>query len=313
MLAAVNEIYGPPSVVSVRDVPMPVARHGDILVRVRAAAVTAADSRLRGARFPRGFAPLARLGFGIRRPRRTILGSSFSGVVAAAGSSGPAVGAAVSGLSGLRMGANAEYLSVAASRVVPKPDTVSHEDAAALLFGGTTALYFLRDKAALRSGQTVLVNGASGAVGTAAVQLSTHLGGVVTAVTSTPNVDLVRRLGAAHVIDYTTDPLDRLTDRFDVVFDTVGSIPPARARSLLAPGGRALLAAADLWEILAAHGPVKTGTAPERAADVAYLLDLAAKGHLTTVLDTVGDLADIVELHARVDSGRKVGNVVVTP
>ncbi|MEY2849407.1 MAG: hypothetical protein RI885_2074 [Actinomycetota bacterium] len=311
MRAAVNDRYGPPSVVSVREAPMPAGKSGEVLIGVRAAAVTAADSRLRGARFPSGFALPARLVFGILRPRRSILGSSFSGEIIAAGPGGLPVGTPVSGLSGIRMGAHAEYLSVAASRVVPKPDTVSHEDAAGLLFGGTTALFFLRDKAALRCGQTVLVNGASGAVGTAAVQLAAHLGGVVTAVTSTPNVDLMHRLGAAHVIDYTTDPLDRLTDRFDVVLDTVGTIPPARARTLLTPGGTALLAAADLWQTLAARGPVKTGTAPERAADVAYLLDLAANGHLTTVIDTVGGMADIVELHTRVDSGRKVGNVIV--
>jgi NADPH:quinone reductase-like Zn-dependent oxidoreductase len=312
MRAATNNRYGPPSVVSVQDVPMPVAKAGEVLVRVRAAAVTAADSRLRGARFPRGFALLARLVFGILRPRRSILGSSFSGEVAATIPTGPPIGTPVSGLCGVRMGAHAEYVSVATSRIVAKPDAVSHEDAAGLLFGGTTALFFLRDKAALRSGQTVLVNGASGAVGTAAVQLATHLGGVVTAVTSTPNVDLVRRLGAAKVIDYTTAPLDGLTDRFDVVLDTVGTISPARARSLLAPGGKALLVAADLRENLAARDPVMTGTAPERAADVAYLLDLAAAGHLVTVLDTVGELTDIVALHTRVDSGRKVGNVVVT-
>lgn len=313
MRAAVNHRYGPPSVLVIDEVPMPVVRAGEVLVRVRAAAVTAADSRLRGARFPRGFGALARLGFGVTRPRRSILGSSFSGEIAGSGASDLPVGTPVCGMAGTRMGAHAEYVAVPADRVVRKPESVDHEDAAAILFGGTTALYFLRDRAAVQRGQTVLVNGASGSVGSSAVQLARHFGATVTAVTSGQNVELVLSLGASKAVDYTTTPVAGIVDEFDVVFDTVGTISPETARGLLSPGGVALLAAADLWQTLRARGPVKVGVAPERAADVAFLLGLAASGELVGVLDQVGDLDDIVTLHARVDSGRKVGNVIVRP
>ncbi|PRX99593.1 NAD(P)-dependent alcohol dehydrogenase [Allonocardiopsis opalescens] len=317
MRAAVVDRYGPPGVVRVVEVPEPVHRADEILVRVRAAAVTAGDARIRGARFPKGLGPFARLGLGVLRPRQRILGSAFSGVVESVGAqsgisaSGVAPGDEVCGMSGSRLGAHAEYVAVPAGRVVRKPAGVSHEDAAGVLFGGTTALYFLRDKAGLAAGMSVLVNGASGAVGTNAVQLAKHVGATVTAVTSTGNVPLVARLGADHVIDYTTASIGAVADRFDVVIDTVGAISPASGRRLLTPDGVLLLVAANLWEMLRSRGSVKTGSAPERAADIEHLLALMADGRLATVTDRVLALAEIVAAYERVDSGRKVGNVII--
>lgn len=315
MRAAVVERYGGPEVVRVAEVPVPEPRTGEVLVRVRAAAVTSADSRIRGARFPRGFAPFARLVFGLRRPRHRVLGGCFSGKVAAVGPrvSGWAPGDQVCGMTGMRMGAHAEYVAVPAKRVVRRPAGVSHEEAAGVLFGGSAALWFLRDRAGVAPGSTVLVNGASGAIGTCAVQLARHLGATVTGVTSGANADLVRSLGATHVVDHTVTDLTTLTERYDVVLDTVGTLSIASGRRLLADGGVLLLAVATLPETLRARGDVKAGPAPERAPFFEHLLALVASGELTVVVDEVVGLDAIVAAHQRVDSGRKVGNLVVRP
>lgn len=310
MRAAVVAGYGPPDVVRVAEVPAPVPKAEEVLVRVVATAVTAGDARIRGGRFPRGFGVPARLALGLRRPRRPVLGVVFSGVVEAVGAGvvdlGP--GDEVSGMTGARMGAHAELVAVPAARAVRKPAEVSHEDAAGVLFGGTTALHFLRDRVA--RGRSVLVNGASGAVGTNAVQLAKHLGATVTAVTSGANADLVTGLGADRVIDYTARGID---GRYDVVLDTIGTLSPATGRRLLADGGVLLLAAANLAETVVPRRWVKAGVAPERAEDVAYLLERVAKGELTVVIDEVVGLDGIVAAHRRVDSGRKTGNLVLRP
>lgn len=249
------------------------------------------------------------------RPRRPILGSTFSGVVEAvgAGVTTCAPGDEVCGMAGGRMGAHAEYVAVAAKRAVPKPAEVTHEDAAGVLFGGTTALHFLRDRRGVARGHSVLVNGASGAIGTNAVQLARHAGATVTAVTSAPNARLVTDLGADRVVDHTTTDLTALTGRFDVVLDAVGNLTPASGRALLTDGGVLLLVVADLWQTVRARGDVRAGVAPERAADFTVLLEMVAEGELSVVLDQVVDLTGIEAAHRRVDSGRKVGNVVVRP
>lgn len=315
MRAAVIHAYGPPEVVRITDVATPTIGANEVLVRVAASAVTAGDARIRAARFPRGFAPFARLAFGIRAPRQGILGVTFSGTVEQVGSAVTTVklGDEVTGMNGARMRCHAELVAVRAERLARKPADVTHDNAAAMVFGGTTALHFLRDKAGLQPGASVLVNGASGAVGTNAVQLARHMGAVVTTITSAGNADLARRLGAARVIDYRTTPLSAITERFDVVFDTVGNISPAFGRTLLKPNGTVLLAAADLGETLRARGNVKTGSSGEKAVDVEYLLQLMADSHLEAVIEETVGLDDIASAHRRVDSGRKVGNIVVRP
>ncbi len=202
MKAAVVERYGPPEVVSVVDLPDPVAGKGQVLVRVHAATLNSGDARIRGARFPPGFAVPARLALGLRRPRRPVLGVAYSGVVEAVGPgvSGVTVGDEVCGMTGARMGAHAELAAVRADRVCPKPAAVDHEQAAAILFGGSTARHFLHDL--VGPGKRVLVNGASGAVGSAAVQLARLEGAHVTGVCSDRNADLVRSLGADEVLDH---------------------------------------------------------------------------------------------------------------
>lgn len=315
MRAAVAEKYGPPEVVRVQEVALPEPKANEVLVRVVAAAVTSGDARIRGARFPTGFGALARLAFGVTRPRRPVLGGAFSGVVVATGSAvtGVEPGDEVCGMSGTKLGAHAEFLAVARSRVVSKPSPVSHEQAAGVLFGGTTALHFLRDKATIEPGATVLVNGASGAVGTNAVQLARHYGATVTGVASAPNRALVEQLGAADVIDHTQVDVASIDRRFDVVLDTVGNLTIDSGRRLLKEDGVLLLVAAGLADTLRARGNVKAGPSKERAAEFALLLELVAEGTLTVVIDRVYDLDGIVEAHRRVDTGHKVGNVLVRP
>ncbi|GAA3226857.1 NAD(P)-dependent alcohol dehydrogenase [Pseudonocardia petroleophila] len=307
MRAAVVTRYGPPDVVRVTDVPDPEPRAGEVLVRVVATTVNSGDARIRGARFPRGFGPLARLAIGLRRPRQPVLGVVFSGVVEVGGGSFRP-GDEVCGMTGARLGAHAEL--VTARKVVRKPAEVSHEDAAGVLFGGTTALHLLRD---VRRGQSVLVVGASGAVGTNAVQLAAHAGATVTAVCGGANAELVTGLGAAHVVDHRrTDPA-AITERFDVVLDAVGTLNPATGRRLLTDDGVLVLAVASLGETVLPRRRVRSGVTPERPEDFTDLLERVAKGELTVVVDEVVGLDGIVAAHRRVDSGRKVGNLVLRP
>jgi NADPH:quinone reductase-like Zn-dependent oxidoreductase len=332
MRAGVVERYGPPSVVRIATVADPVSGRGEVVVRVMAATVNSGDARIRGARFPRGFALPGRLALGLRGPRASVLGVVFAGVVEAVGEEaeggrrrsrggaswapGFAVGDRVCGMTGARMGAHAELVAVSASRLVRIGDGISFDDAAGVLFGGTTALSFLRDRAAVRPSERVLVVGAAGAVGTNAVQLAKHLGATVTAVTSAQNAELVTALGADRAVDYRVTPTSALAEhgeRFDVVFDTVGALSPRTGRPLLAEGGRLLLAAATLGEMIAARGPVKTGTAPQRPEDFTMLLDLVGSGALRVVVDDTLPLDRLAAAHARVDSGRKTGNLVLHP
>jgi len=317
MLAAVVDTYGPPENVQVREVPRPEPRRGQLLVRLAASAVTSADSRVRAARFPPGVECLAKLALGIFGPRQNILGSCFSGTVESVGKGVDtfALGDEVCGMMGTAFGAHAQFVAVDASSVVPKPSAVKHEDAAGVLFGGTTALYFLTElpaaKALLKPGATVLINGASGAVGTNAVQIAAQLGATVTGVTSTRNVDLVRRLGATHVVDYTSVDILSSEARYDIVFDTVGNLPVAGARRLLTDDGILLLAVTGLSNMLCPPARTFTGEAPERPDDFRALLDRVASGTIEVVQDRSFPLEEVAQAHAHVESGHKVGNVTL--
>lgn len=315
MKAAVFTRFGGPGVVRVVEVPDPVPGPGQVLVRVAAAGVNASDSRIRGRRFPRGFAVPSSLVFGFRRPRRRVLGGSFSGTVEALGRdvAGWRPGEEVVGTTGLALGAHAELVAVPAKRLVRLPEGVSHEQAAGVVFGGTAALWFVRDLAAVTTGRTVLVTGAAGAVGTNAVQLAALLGGTVTAVTSAATAGLVSGLGAARVLERGSTDLATLGERYDVVLDAAGLLDLGSGRRLLAPGGVLVLAVADLADTLRARGDARAGSAPERTGDIAHLLDLVASGSLQVVIDGVLPLAGIADAHARVDAGRKVGNLLVRP
>ncbi|MGY5766559.1 NAD(P)-dependent alcohol dehydrogenase [Brachybacterium sp. DNPG3] len=299
--------------------PTPQPRAGEVLVRVEAAAVTAGDSRMRAARFPAGFGVIARPAIGFVRPRVRVLGNCLSGTVEAVGDgvTGFSLGDEVAGMTGGRMGAHAEYATIGADSLARKPAGISHADAAGILFGGTTALHFLHDRAKLAAGEAVLVNGASGAVGSAAVQLARHFGATVTGVASARNQEFVGRIGAAQTIDYAATPVGAIGDRFDVVLDSVGTIASRTGMQLLTERGRLLLVAAGLPDTLHAtlrgRGRIFAGVAPERADGIAMLLNLITTGELDPVTESAGGLDALPDAHRLVDSGRKVGNLVVLP
>jgi len=305
--------------VRVGEVPTPVAGPNDVLVRIVASTVSAGDSRVRALRLPRGMAGVGRLALGLRGPRRRVLGTELAGVVVAIGGRVTrfAVGDRVLGFPGGWFGCHAEYRAVAEDdELVPMPAGLSFEEAASLPFGAMTALHFLR-AAAVRPGEQMLVVGASGAVGSALVQLGRVFGAVVTGVTSTANLDLVASLGAARVVDYTACDITRAGERFDIVADTVGAVTFGQYRPVLRPRGRMLAVGAGVPDMLAmAWAPlwglrVVAGPARARPGDLRQVADWAAQGVLRPVIDRCYAMAEIAAAHAYVDSGRKRGSVVV--
>ncbi|MBI4953718.1 MAG: NAD(P)-dependent alcohol dehydrogenase [Myxococcales bacterium] len=322
MRAAVVTRYGAPDVVVLRDVPRPAPGPRDLLIRVKATTVSSGDARVRARRVPEGMGLLMRLAMGWSGPRRSVLGTECAGVVEAVGAEVTRfrAGDAVIAFPGAAMGAHAAYVRVAEDgSVAPKPEALSWEEAAALLFGGTTALHYLRHEARVKPGERVLVLGASGAVGVAAVQIARREGAEVTAVCSAPNAALVASLGAARVIDYRAQDFTRAAERWDVVMDCVGETNYARSRRVLAPGGRLLRVVCGLAGLLAAPFQgrlsghrVIAGVAIVRPDDVRDLVAMARAGTYRAVIDEALPLARVAAAHARVDSGHKRGSVVVT-
>lgn len=313
--------YGPPEVVTLREAPDPQPGAGQVRIRVRAAAVTAGDARIRSGVLPRGFGLLRGPVLGFGGPRAAVLGTDAAGVVDAVGPGVEAlrVGDEVVAFPGSALGGHAELLLMPADgRVVAKPAALSFVDAAALPFGACTALDFLR-RAEVRAGERVLVNGASGNVGSMAVQLARRAGARVTAVCSAGNAELVRSLGAEAVIDHRAADFAASGDRWEVIVDTVGNVPYARARPALADGGRLLAVVADLLATLSAPitgraggHRVIAGPSGERVEDLRSVVGLAAAGELRPVVDRTLPFDRIVDAYRIVDGGRKRGSVVLT-
>jgi NADPH:quinone reductase-like Zn-dependent oxidoreductase len=317
MKAAACSAYGPPGVVRLIDMPIPQPKPGEVLIRILAASVASADWRIRSGTFPRGFGLIGRLIFGLRRQRQPVLGTEFAGVVTETGAGVTRFrpGDPVVAFPGAGMRCHAEYRTMPQDgRILSRPDGLSDAEAASLFFGGTTALCFLRDIGKLAPGEKVLVLGASGAVGSAAVQIARALGADVTAVCSGGNADLVHSLGAGRVIDYGAEDFTTSGERWDIILDTVGASTFDRSRQALSPAGRFLVVAGDLPALLAtafSGGRARSGTAPERLADMENLVELATRGQYRPVIDSCFALDDIAAAHARVETGRKRGNVVV--
>lgn len=317
MKTACYTAYGGTETIIVADVPIPRPAAGEVLIRVHAAPVTAGDARMRSGRVPRGFGLLLRLVIGWRRPR-VALGWAFSGEVAGlgAGVTTFTVGQRVFGLKGFRGGTHAEYLTIRADGpVLPLPATLDHKAGAAFFFGGLTALQFLTVKAGLQPGERVLIIGATGAVGSAAVQIAAQLGARVTAVASTANHALARKLGAEAVHDYRVGPV---SGTFDVILDVMGTCGWTGAKALLAPGGRLCLITADLAGTLgAALRPrrqgrrIIAGTSGEGRADMERLVQVHSQGGYTPVLGQVLPFEQLQQAHRIAESFHKPGNLVV--
>jgi NADPH:quinone reductase-like Zn-dependent oxidoreductase len=321
MKAVVCDRYGSPEVLQFREVRKPEPKDDEVLIRSRATTVSSADWRVRSLTVPAGFRIISRLMLGLSRPGRGILGTELAGVVERVGRKVSRFGAGdeVFAFPGSRMGCHAEYRCMPENGAVAlKPPELSWAEAAALSFGGTTALDFFR-RGKLKSGEKVLVNGASGAVGTALVRIAAYLGAEVTAVCGPASMSLLRSLGADHVVDYTREDFTASGLRYDVIVDTAGTAPLSRCRGSLAERGRLLLVLAGLPEMLAIPWVAMTdtrkviaGPAAERPEDVRFLADLAATGHYRPVIDRCYPFERIVEAHRYVDTGRKKGNVAIT-
>jgi NADPH:quinone reductase-like Zn-dependent oxidoreductase len=320
MKAMVYERYGLPDVLELKEVPKPTPKDNEILIRIRATTVTSGDCRARSLSMPVGFGLMARLFFGVLRPRQPILGTELAGEVESIGKdvSKFKVGDAVFAFSGASMGCHAEYKCMREDgAVAPKPANLTDDEAAAMSFGGTTALCFFR-RAELRVGEKVLINGASGGVGTAAVQLAKHFGADVTGVCSTANVDLVRLLGANHVVDYTKEDFTEMGETYDVIVDTVGTAPFSRSQVSLNAEGRLLLVLGGLpdmlrapWVSMTSRRKVVIGPASARAEDLRFLANLAEAGEFKPVIDRRYPFEQLAEAHRYADTGRKKGNVVI--
>ena len=320
MKAVLATAYGSTEVLQVADVPTPAIRENEVLIRVRATTVSSGDWRVRSLTVPTGFALLSRLLFGVVRPRQPILGTELAGDVAAVGTEVKrfGVGDPVFAYSDGKMGAHAEFTAMPEDGALAhKPPNLTYEEAAALSFGGVTALRFLR-WGGLQEGESVLVNGASGSVGTAAVQLARHVGASVTGVCSTGNVALVRALGADRVIDYTAEDVLESGGLYDVIVDTAGTLPYARSKHLLADGGRLLLVLGSLpdllrapWVAFTSPHRIVAGAAAGRREDVECLAALADSGAFTPVIGRRYPLEHIDEAYRYVEEGHKRGNAVL--
>ncbi len=316
MKAAVCESYGPPEVVRIRELATPVPASGEVLIRAGATTVNSGDARLRALRVPRGLGTAIRLRFGLTKLRQPVLGFDVAGEIEAVGAGVTRFrpGERVVASRDLKLGCHAEYVTVAEQGAIARiPDTFSDVDAVALSFGGSTALHFF-DRGALRAGERVLINGASGAVGAMAVQLAKHRGAEVVAVCSSANADLITSLGADQVVDYTIDDFTRTGQRYDVIMDNHGTASYSRVKASLNPGGRVLMVNGDLWPTIAAtwQKAVVSGTASISAAHLESLMSLGEQGAIKPVIDSVVPFTQIVDAHRRVDGGHKVGSVVLT-
>jgi NADPH:quinone reductase-like Zn-dependent oxidoreductase len=308
MKAVICTKYGPPEVLQIREVEKPTPKPNEVLVKILATTAHIGDTKIR--RFEPGlgpvkdffFKPVMRLILGFKRPRKKILGMEFSGEIESIGKDVTLfkVGDPVFASTEFRFGTYAQYCCMPENGILAfKPINMTHEEAAPVSNGGITALIHLR-KANIRKGQKVLIYGASGSVGTYAIQIAKNYGAEVTAVCSTSNIELVKSLGADKVIDYTKEDFTQSGETYDVIYDAVGKIECSKRKKALAQTGIYL-------NVLAASGNIIL-----KVDDLNTLKDLCEAGKLKTVIDRIYPMDEIIEAHRYVDKGHKKGNVVIT-
>lgn len=325
MKAVVYEKYGPPEVLRLKEVEKPVPKEDEVLIQIHSTTVTAGDVNARGFTFvPPGLTFVARLMFGLNKPKKNILGFEFSGTIEAVGKNVTLfkLGDNVFGTDGSRGSAYAEYKCMPEDGVlITKPNNMTHEEAASVSFGALTALYFLREKANIQREQKVLINGASGSVGTSAVQLAKQFGAEVTGVCSTANLGFVKSLGADKVIDYTIEDFTQSNQTYDIILDTVvGKTSFSKCKKVLKKNGFYLAVAGGIkelfnmiWTSVWANKKVVFGggTACEKKEYLIFLKELIEAGKYKSVIDKIYPFEKIVEAHRYVDKGHKKGNVVI--
>lgn len=319
MKAIVCTKYGSPNAMQLKEVEKPTPKENEVLIKIYATTVTSADIRIRKADpFP------IRFFYGFTKPKNhTILGSELAGEIESVGQNVKQfkAGDTVFAGAGISLGANAEYICLSEEGAVAiKPTNMTYEEAATIPFGATTSLIFLRDKGKIQSGQEVLIYGASGAVGMAAVQLAKFFGAQVTGVCSTAKLELVKSLGADHVIDYTKEDLTQSGRTYDIIFDTSGKSPFSGCLSSLKSNGLYLRAVhinlapilRGLWTSITSSKKVIGGVAIERKEDLIFLKELIEMGKMKSVIDRRYPLEQTAEAHRYVEQGHKRGNVVIT-
>lgn len=329
MKAVVYTEYGSPHVLKLEDVEKPTPKANEILIKIHATSVTFGDLMVRNMKSitPRNFTmpmPLwlpTRMIFGFNKPKVNILGAEFSGVIASVGKDVKRfeIGDQVFGYVGSTMGANAEYLCMdSEGNVVLKPKNMSYPEAAAVPYGALMALPLLR-KVNIQRGQKVLINGASGSIGSCAVQIAKYFGADVTGVCATPRVDMVKRLGADKVIDYTQEDFTQNGETYDVIFDILGKSSFSKCKRSLTENGRYLLASFSmiqlfqmLWTAFAGTKKVVCALSPENREDLSFVKELVEAGTIISVVDRCFPLEQTAEAHKYVEAGHKQGSVIIT-
>jgi len=327
MKAIVWTKYGPPDVLELQEVEKPTPKDNEVLIKVYATTVTAGDCEMRNLKFPIYLSLPMRMWVGFTKPRsNTIPGTELAGEIEAIGKDVKKfkVGDQVFGAAGMGLGANAEYICLpeepgdSEGGMALKPANMTFEEAATVPFGGRDALHFLR-KGDIQPGQKVLINGAGGSIGTFAIQLAKNYGAEVTAVDSMAKLDVLRSLGADHVIDYTQEDFTKNGEVYDVIFDVVGTISFSRSKKSITKNGIYLLAnpikgqlLRGSWTRITSSNKVIMETASGTISDLITLRELIEAGKIRTVIDRTYPLEQIVEAHKYVETGAKLGNVVIT-
>lgn len=301
MKAMVCTKYGKPDVLQLEEVEKPIPKENEILIKIHATTVTSGDCRVRSFNSPLLLWLPMRIVLGLRKPRKSILGVELAGEVEDVGKNVTRFkkGDQLFAMTGMKFGGYAEYICLPEKGTIAvKPENVTHEEAASISFGGTTALHFFR-KGNIQAGQKVLIYGASGAVGTAAVQLASYYGAEVTGVCSAKNSELVKSLGADYVIDYQNEDFNKKEERYNLIFDAIGKITKNQCKGALALNGR----------FVSVEGQ---GIAKVQTEDLLLLKKLMEEGRIKSVIDRCYSLEQIPAAHEYVETGHKVGNVVVT-
>lgn len=312
--------YGSPDVLELKDVEKPTPEDNEVLVRIHAATVTAGDCEIRRFQMPNWLWIPARIGFGLRGPRKKILGQELAGEIEATGKDVKRFrkGDEVFASTGFSLGAYAEYICFSEEGIIAKkPVNMKYEEAATVPMGGLIALSYLKE-GNIHNGDKVLINGASGSIGTIAVQFAKYLGAEVTGVCSRGNLDMVRSIGADHVIDYTKEDFTGNSEFYDVIFDVVGKSSYSRSLKSLQENGRYLLGNPGLLQMvrgrltqITSSKKVISGATGEKTEDLIFLKELIEAGKIKAVIDRCYKLEQTAEAHRYVENGHKKGNVVI--
>ena len=313
--------YGPPEVLKIVECDIPPFKDNQVLIQVFYSSVQAADWRIRSMNLPRGMTFFGRLFFGFLKPKKQILGTELSGVIKEVGSrvSQFNKGDEVVAVMGARLGAHAEYVVLdSKDLIVKKPKSINYQEAAVAAFGALTAYDFLTFKVKIKSGDRVLIHGASGPVGTMAIQMAKNLGAYVTTVCSQKNFNLVKSLGADQCIDYRNEDFRKIQNKFDIIFDVTGFLNASNCFSALKPEGHLILISASLYEMLSSvfinllsRKKVIVGVTTESANNLEWVLEQIEAGKLKVVLDQEFTMDQIVEAHRYVEVRHRQGNVVL--